>query len=155
MEQIVIRKANVEDYAAVELIMKQVQELHVGWRPDTYKSVEVVLLKDEFIQAIEEECFFVATIEEKVVGVLEIVYRHVEFPHQVTRDFIYIDTMAVDEKYRGMGVGHSFFEFLKILKKDKGMKSIELQVNARNEAARKMYEKCGFTPKSINMELIS
>lgn len=154
MEKIVIRKANVEDYDAVELIMKQVQELHVGWRPDTYKPVDTVLEQEEFVQGIEDERFFVATIEEKVVGILEIVFRHVDFPHQVTRDFIYIDTMAVDEKYRGMGIGHSFFEFLKILKEEKGMQSIELQVNARNEAARKMYEKCGFTPKSINMELI-
>ena len=30
---------------------------------------------------------------------------------------------------------------------------LELQVNARNEAAIKMYEDYGFRPKSINMEL--
>ncbi len=31
---------------------------------------------------------------------------------------------------------------------------LELQVNARNTAARKMYEKLGFTEKSVNLELL-
>ena len=35
-----------------------------------------------------------------------------------------------------------------------GSDGIELQVNARNHAAYEMYKKCGFTEKSINMELL-
>ena len=34
MEQIVIRAARPEDYPAVEAIMRQVQQLHIDWRPD-------------------------------------------------------------------------------------------------------------------------
>lgn len=33
------------------------------------------------------------------------------------------------------------------------MDAIELQVNAENKAAKAMYEKYGFSDKSINMEL--
>ena len=72
----------------------------------------------------------------------------------LTRDVIYIDTMAVDENYRGMGIGHHFFEMLKYLKKEKHFDGIELQVNAKNVAAYEMYKKYGFTEKSINMELL-
>ena len=64
------------------------------------------------------------------------------------------DTMAVDENYRGMGIGHHFFEMLKNLKKEKHFDGIELQVNAKNVAAYEMYKKYGFTEKSINMELL-
>lgn len=37
---------------------------------------------------------------------------------------------------------------------EKNMDGIELQVNARNVTAYEMYKKCGFTEKSINMELL-
>ena len=47
-----------------------------------------------------------------------------------------------------------FFEMLKNLKKEKHFDGIELQVNAKNVAAYEMYKKCGFTEKSINMELL-
>jgi len=43
---------------------------------------------------------------------------------------------------------------LKDLKKEKHFDGIELQVNAKNVAAYEMYKKCGFTEKSINMELL-
>ena len=46
------------------------------------------------------------------------------------------------------------FDFIKELKKAKNLDGIELQVNAKNYAAYEMYKKCGFTEKSINMELL-
>ena len=62
--------------------------------------------------------------------------------------------MAIDEGYRGKGIGHKMFEFLKVVKTEKNMDGIELQVNARNVMAYEMYKKCGFTEKSINLELL-
>lgn len=134
--------------------MKQVHKLHVGWRPDVYKQQETILPLDEFKQAIQEQAFFVAEGEGKVVGILGLMYRHVETPVHVTKDITFIDSMAVDESYRKKGVGHAFFDFLKELKKEKGYDAIELQVNARNKAAYNMYRNYGFTEKSINMELL-
>lgn len=134
--------------------MKQVHKLHVGWRPDVYKQQETILPLDEFKQAIQEQAFFVAEGEGKVVGILGLMYRHVETPVHVTKDIIFIDSMAVDEPYRKKGVGHAFFDFLKELKKEKGYDAIELQVNARNKVAYDMYRSYGFTEKSINMELL-
>lgn len=61
--------------------------------------------------------------------------------------------MAVDESYRGKGIGHQLFDFVKVLVEKKHLDGIELQVNARNTLAKKMYESYGFTEKSINMEL--
>lgn len=134
--------------------MKQVHKLHVGWRPDVYKQQETILPLDEFKQAIKEQAFFVAEGEGKVVGILGLMYRHVETPVHVTKDIIFIDSMAVDESYRKKGVGHAFFDFLKELKKEKDYDAIELQVNARNKGAYNMYRNYGFTEKSINMELL-
>lgn len=44
---------------------------------------------------------------------------HVEGPSHTTRDLIFVDRMAVDEAYRGAGVGHKMFDFLKGLKRKK------------------------------------
>ena len=151
-----IRNATTNDYESVIKIISQVQDMHVEWRPDIYKYNDNLITKEEFEKLVENNTFFVAENEnKKIVGVLEIILRHIESPAHVTRDVIFIDTMAVDEKYRGLGVGHKMFEFLKMMKIEKNMDGIELQVNARNRAAYEMYKKYGFTEKSINMELLA
>ena len=44
--------------------------------------------------------------------------------------------------------------FAKTLARQERCDGLELQVNARNQAAYAMYRHCGFTEKSINMELL-
>ena len=154
IKEVIIRKAIKPDYESVIKIMSQVQALHVKWRPDIYKPNDNLIPEDVFEKIIENGTFYVAETNDMVVGVLEIVFRHIESPSHVTRDVIFIDTMAIDENYRGMGIGHQMFDFLKTMKREQGLDGIELQVNAKNRAAYEMYQKCGFTEKSINMELI-
>ena len=154
IKEVIIRKAIKLDYESVIKIMSQVQDMHVKWRPDIYKPNENLIPEDEVERIIENGTFYVAEANDIVVGVLEIMFRHVESPSHVTRDVVFIDTMAIDENYRGMGIGHQMFDFLKAMKQEMGLDGIELQVNAKNRAAYEMYQKCGFTEKSINMELI-
>ena len=152
--EIHIRNSKLEEYKTIETIMKQAQQMHIDWRPDIYKHSETVLPLEVYEQAVKDETFFVAEYEGNVAGVLFIIYRHIENPIQVTRNIIYVDSMAVDEKYRRKGIGHAFFDFLKELRNEKGFDGIELQVNAKNESAYKMYSDCRFTNKSITMELL-
>lgn len=152
--EIYIRNARLDEYKTIEAIMKQAQQLHIDWRPDIYKYSETVLPLEAYEQAVKDGTFFVAEYEGNVVGVLFIIYRHIENPIQVTRNIIFIDSMAVDEKYRGKGIGHAFFDFLKDLRDEKRYDGIELSVNAKNKAAYEMYLNCGFADKSINMEFL-
>lgn len=149
-----IRKAVMEDYEAVVKIMNQVQQMHIDWRPDIYKPNHNLIPADTFAEILENGTFFVAEADGTLAGIMEIMFRHIESPAQVTRDVIFIDSMAVDEKYRRQGIGHLFFEKVKEIKEQEHCDGIELQVNAKNEAAYEMYLKYGFTVKSINMELL-
>ena len=149
-----IRPARAEDYPEFERIMQQVQRLHVDLRPDIYRSVETALPRDEFMMMLREGAAFVAEVEHGVAGVLCLAFRHVRSERQVPRDVVFVEVMAVDERRRGMGVGRAFVDFLRALKTEKGLDGIELQVNARNGRAMEMYRKRGFTPKSVNMELL-
>lgn len=152
--KILVRNAKKEDYSAVRDIMNQVQQMHVQWRPDVYKANENLITEEIFGFMRESGNLYVADVEGNVVGVLEVTMKHVESPAHVTKDILFIDSMAVDSEFRGKGIGHAFFEKVKELKKESGADAIELQVNARNIAAMEMYKKCGFTEKSINMELL-
>ena len=149
-----IRNVLRKDYESVVKIMNQVQQMHVEWRPDIYKPNHNIIPIDIFEKKIEDDTFFVAEAEGVVVGIMELMFRHIETPSHVTRDVIFIDSMAVDEKYRGMGIGHLFFEKVKQIRDQRHFDGIELQVNAKNRAAYEMYSKYGFTEKSINMELL-
>ena len=152
--EILVRNVEKVDYQAVRRIMDQVQEMHVAWRPDIYKSNENLISEEVFDHMINSGNAFVADVDGVVAGVLEVTYKHIESPAHVTREVVFIDTMAVDEDYRGRGIGHQFFEKIRELKDISESDGIELQVNARNHAAYEMYKKCGFTEKSINMELL-
>lgn len=152
--EINIRPAVPEDHEAAAAIIAQVQQMHVDWRPDIYRPNDGLLPLEAFSDECAKGLAFVAECDGQVAGVMEIVYRHIETPAHVTRDIVFVDTMAVDEPFRGKGVGKAFFHYLKQLKEEKRLDGIELQVNAKNTAALRMYEKCGFTFKSINMELL-
>lgn len=68
---------------------------------------------------------------------------------------MFIDSMGVDEHYRGQGIGRELFAFARNICEEQDYDGLELQVNAKNIAAKRMYEKYGFTEKSINMELLN
>ena len=151
--EVIVRLPRLQDYERVSQIMDQVQQLHVEWRPDVYKPASPLITMDMFEAILKDGNWYVAEADGVVVGILELMKRHVESPAQVTKDVLFISTMAIDEKYRGKGIGHQFFEKVKQLKAEKGCDTIELQVNARNKKAYEMYRNYGFTEKSINMEL--
>ncbi|WP_167954806.1 GNAT family N-acetyltransferase [Anaerosporobacter faecicola] len=154
MKNCEIRYARKEDYEMVSTIMRQVQQLHVDWRPDIYKPNDIVLSQNEYEEAIEAKTFVVAVCDGQVVGLLWYLLRHIENPNQVTRDILFVDSMAVEEEYRGQGIGRQLFDFIKQVAEKQHLDGIELQVNARNKQAKAMYESYGFTEKSINMELL-
>ena len=151
--KITIRTLKIQDYDRFSNIMDQVQKLHVDWRPDVYKPASPLITREMFEQILKSNSWYVAEVDGAVAGVLELIHRHVESPAQVTKDILFISTMAVDEKYRGKGIGHQFFEKVKQIREEKSYDTIELQVNAKNKMAYEMYQNYGFTEKSINMEL--
>lgn len=154
MEQCLIRCAAAEDYGCVEAIMKEVQKLHVTWRPDIYREADTVLPEESFRRMVKAGTFLVAEQNNTVVGILSYVYRHVESDKQVTREVLFVEDLAVKEEYRGNGIGSQLLQFLKDKVRREHLDGLELQVNAKNLPAMEMYEKNGFTPKSINMELL-
>ena len=57
--EIHIRNARLDEYKRVETIMKQVQQMHIDWRPDIYKYSQTVLPLEVYEQAVNDKTFFV------------------------------------------------------------------------------------------------
>jgi len=149
-----IRNARLEDYDQVEKIMQQTQHLHVEWRPDIYCNVETVCPKTHFENLVQNGEAIVYAEQDIVIGIALFNERIVSGGGvKVAMKTLFVDSMAVLEGYRGKGVGHALFDELKAIAKQKNCTGIELQVNAKNDKALKMYKDYGFTEKSINMEI--
>ena len=149
-----VRKAKREEYEIVERMLRQVHEIHVNLRPDIYRNCENLLTEGAFKQALREEKVFVADLGGEAAGIMFLEYRHTERKNQNIRNAIYIETIVVDKKYRGMNVGRTLLDHAVKIKERKGFDSVELQVNAKNCDAYEFYKHYGFSEKSVNMELL-
>lgn len=151
--EITVRPGTEQDYEAVEGIMKQVHHMHVAWRPDIYRNMDPVLPYAMYQEHLAEQQVIVAEAAGQVAGVVIYVTHRISGGPMQKRKVLFVDSMAVEERYRGQGIGHKLFDYVRQLCRKQQYDGLELQVNARNAAARAMYEKYGFTEKSINMEL--
>ena len=151
---VLIRAAEMQDYIYAEGLMKEVQQLHIAWRPDIYKPADPVYSYEYYKKLVLDKRILVAEQEGCVVGLLSFLYRHVESDKQVTRNVLFVDDLVVQKGYQGQGIGSQLLDVVKNKVQAEHLDGLELQVNACNVAARKMYEKLGFTEKSINLELL-
>ena len=57
--------------------MKEVQQLHVDWRPDIYKPADTVYPRDYFERLVTEKRLLVAESDGTIVGLLSFMYRNI------------------------------------------------------------------------------
>lgn len=152
--EIHIRAAASQDYEQVEQIMRQVHTLHVGWRPDIYRDVETVMPRALFAELVSMGELLVSVADGRVIGLAAFQERKVSGGPFVPRITLFVNDLAVLEGYRGRGVGRALLNRVAQIARERNLDGVELQVNARNENAMRMYKTLGFMEKSINMELL-
>lgn len=148
-----IRAALPQDYDQVERIMQQVNQLHVAWRPDVYRDAVPVMPKLHFMELIGRGAVLVCVCGEQIIGLISFSQRSISGGPSVSRKVLYIDSLAVLDGYRGMGVGHKLLDRVTQFAREEGFDTMELKVNARNEGAIRMYQNYGFRKESILMAL--
>jgi [ribosomal protein S18]-alanine N-acetyltransferase len=90
--------------------------------------------------------YFVAEEEGKVAGYM----GYWEVPQEA-----HIINLAVAPAFRGRGVGQKMMEYCLSYARKKGAQLATLEVREGNEAARRMYEKCGFRFVAIRKKYYS
>lgn len=152
-EAFVIRAAVIADYEAANTLMGQVQALHVGWRPDIYRMVEPFFSPQEYAAVLEQNTVLAAELDGQVCAMMILTERLINGPVQTPRRVLFIDSLAVEESRRGRGIGSRLLEKALQIAGKEGYDGLELQVNAKNQQARRLYERLGFTEKSVNLEI--
>lgn len=73
--------------------------------------------------------------------------------YQKHEHFAYLGFMYVKPEFRGRGVNKMVLDALTQWIKNQGIREIRLEVYAKNETAKRAYEKAGFTPNLLEMRL--
>ncbi|MGN0537084.1 MAG: GNAT family N-acetyltransferase [Acutalibacteraceae bacterium] len=152
-----IRKAEQRDIPKIGDLLLQISKVHHEGRPDLFNVGRKY--SDEQVKTIiadESTPVFVATdTDDIVVGYAFCIFKqHKEDSVMTDIKTLYIDDLCVDNAYRGQHIGTELYHAVVEFAKQSGCYNITLNVWSCNESAQRFYEKCGFKPQKIGMEII-
>ena len=150
MNQIEIIQPKIENQVEINNLAKQVHKLHVNWNPDMFLDIEQVIPIERLKKLLETESIYIAKIENKIVGYIIIDVKEKDNGFIRYRKILSINTLCIDEKFRGQGIGTKMLEFAKRLGKEKNCTDMHLTVNPNNKNAIKVYENFGMKVHNIS-----
>lgn len=142
-----VRFAVPQDAEAINVLRKEVNDLHVAGRPNHFKAGFGKELQDHVYMYLVGGFGYAAVDEEEgqIIGMVMVDYiDRPESPYRYAERFAHIAEICVDEKHRRQGVGKRLLDFVKADAKAKGFSRIELDVWAFNDALA-FYEAKGYT----------
>lgn len=140
----------MEEQKEINELAKQVHKLHVNWRPDLFLDIEEVISRERLERLLKDKNIYVAKIGQKIVGyiIIDIIEKKNSFMRY--RKLLDVDTLCVDENYRGRGIGTKMLKFAQEIGRKNNCTDIYLTVNPENEKAIKVYENLGMRVKGIS-----
>jgi len=152
----VIRFAKEDELERINVLRKQVNDLHVEGKPDVFKPGFNEELQNYvyYIFKDPEQKIVVADKDGEICGfaILHHIYKP-ENPFMKVRDFLDIDEFCVDEKHRREGIATDMVEFIKNFAKEQGYHRLELNMWEFNQDALAFYEAAGFETFRRYMEM--
>ena len=152
----VIRFAKEDELERINVLRKQVNDLHVEGRPDVFKPGFNEELQNYvyYIFKDPEQKIVVADKDGEICGfaILHHIYKP-ENPFMKVRDFLDIDEFCVDEKHRREAIATAMVEFIKNFAIEQGYHRLELNMWEFNQDALAFYEAAGFETFRRYMEM--
>lgn len=151
-----IRKAKIEDAAAIEALYTELEKDAVMYQcehfvlsPSGARSRQL-----EEILKSENQVMLVAVDESDVViGFAHVVFMGVKaFSCLKPQTNIYLQDLVVSEDYRSRGIGTLLLNEAKKYGTEKGADFFRTQVFPMNKAGLRFYERNGFSIKMITIE---
>ena len=151
-----VRFAEEHELDRVNVLRRQVNDLHVAGKPEIFKPGFPDELR-EYVRSIwndPDKAIVVAEREGEICGfaVLHRVVRS-ETPFMFVRDYLDIDEFGVDEAHRREGVATEMIAFIRAYAKENGFSRIELNMWEFNREALAFYEAVGFSTYRRYMEM--
>lgn len=138
----IFRKANFNDFEAINKINSQVHKKHVEKESNFFRNIESRLDEDRFKKEIDKDHVFVVDVDSIVVGYS--FHKHIQIKDsQVLKDqkICFIEDFCIDALQKRKGYGNFLFYELEKWSKAQGCTSLELNVWEFNEEAKMFYQK--------------
>lgn len=153
---VIVRFARNDELEKVNVLRKQVNDLHAAGVPDVFKQGFCDELRD-YIYAIWDDPNKQIVIAEQNGNICGYaVLNHIvrpENPFMYIRDFLDIDEFGVDEKHWRQGIASAMIAFICDYAKAEGFCRIELNMWEFNRGALAFYETEGFSTYRRYMEM--
>lgn len=143
MEKLKIIQPTIDEWSKINELAKQVHKLHINWNSDLFLDVEEVISMERLNKLLETDSIYVAKVNGEIVGYIIIDIKEKDNGFMRYRKLLSIDTLCIDEDFRGQGIGTKILEFAKNIAKEENCTDMHLTVNPNNENAIKVYEKFG------------
>jgi ribosomal protein S18 acetylase RimI-like enzyme len=142
-----IRPATLTDYEPICKLMAQIDALHRNTHPDRFREAQPVREK-AFLQSWLDDTdkhIWVAEGNSGIAGVMMFTVRQApDVPFLVSRTFIQLETLVVDERQQRREIGRALMEAVHQWGREHLISDIELVVWAFNEAAIAFYRHLGY-----------
>lgn len=152
MEKLKIIQPTIDEWSKINELAKQVHKLHINWNSDLFLDVEEIISMERLNKLLETDSIYVAKVNGEIVGYIIIDIKEKDNGLMRYRKLLSIDTLCIDEDFRGQGIGTKILEFAKNIAKEQNCTDMHLTVNPNNENAIKVYEKFGM--KVYNLSYI-
>ena len=148
--------AKREDLERINVLRKQVNDLHVKGKPEIFKPGFPPALRDHVYEIFDDprKRIVVCRSGEDICAFA--VLTHIakpETPFTYGRDYLDIDEFCVDKACRRRGIGTRMIGFIRDYAKEEGLDRIELNMWEFNRDALAFYESVGFATYRRYMEM--
>jgi ribosomal protein S18 acetylase RimI-like enzyme len=148
-----LQLARESDWEEIKRLSVQIHDLHVQWRPDIFYHSEEPYPKEAFQKNIHERMVYVYKADDTVLGYVVLCLMSKGGPGVMEKKLLRLESICVDEATRGEGIGTAMVAGVRALAKAFGCDGVLLGMHPENEQALRFYQKCGFTIRTINLEM--
>ncbi|MDR6549643.1 GNAT family N-acetyltransferase [Paenibacillus qinlingensis] len=154
--ELLLRSATLEDFDAVNAIIREGQEEHAEALPDRFTRLDHVVAMGWYrsFSAKTDKEIIVAVLDSEVIGVAMLEMKQSpNYDALVPRQYAYVNELAVASTHQRQGVGKKLYEAATQWARAREAASLELNVWEFNERAMQFYASVGM--QTLNRTLTS
>jgi GNAT superfamily N-acetyltransferase len=155
MEHLVVRPAELADFAAIRDLFDELDRFHAVAEPRLFRIPPTPRLsRDTLAELIAgETCFFaVADLAGEIVGFVEASIRGADDSTDVNRPWCGVHNLMVKSGRRRIGIGKMLMQAAEAWAQTKGLTDVRLTVFEFNEGARQFYARLGYRTFSRQLQ---
>ena len=154
-----VRKAQKDDFESIQELNYQIFEYEYDNCSKTmnkeYPYIETgIAYFKKIVNEEEGNSGFVYENKGVVVGYASLrIIKEQDLTHRTGIKQVQLQTLCVDKKHRGQGIGQALVAASKAWAKGQGANNLKVIAMAQNENARSFYKECGFGEYEIIHEV--